>query len=79
MLTSITYSSAVMPHVRVSFMFVLCSYLIAHSFGRRMLYPGSVGLLQKAMRPMLQQGQARLVEEVTPKDNYKTTATTQFI
>lgn len=29
-----------------------------------MLYPGSVGLLQKAMRPMLQQGQARLIEEV---------------
>uniref|UniRef100_A0A4W4E4C1 Phosphatidylserine Lipase ABHD16 N-terminal domain-containing protein n=1 Tax=Electrophorus electricus TaxID=8005 RepID=A0A4W4E4C1_ELEEL len=39
------------------------SYLIAHSFGRRMLYPGSVGLLQKAMRPMLLQGQARLIEE----------------
>uniref|UniRef100_A0AAY4AFN4 Monoacylglycerol lipase ABHD16A n=1 Tax=Denticeps clupeoides TaxID=299321 RepID=A0AAY4AFN4_9TELE len=39
-------------------------FLIAHSFGRRMLYPGSVGLLQKAMRPMLQQGQARLIEEV---------------
>jgi len=29
-----------------------------------MLYPGSVGLLQKAMRPMLQQGQAKLIEEV---------------
>lgn len=45
-------------------LFFLSSYLIAHSFGRRMLYPGSVGLLQKAMRPMLQQGQARLIEEV---------------
>lgn len=44
--------------------FILFSCLIAHSFGRRMLYPGSVGLLQKAMRPMLQQGQARLIEEV---------------
>ncbi|XP_041963971.1 phosphatidylserine lipase ABHD16A isoform X1 [Alosa sapidissima] len=42
----------------------IISFLIAHSFGRRMLYPGSVGLLQKAMRPMLQQGQARLVEEL---------------
>lgn len=31
-----------------------------------MLYPGSVGLLQKAMRPMLQQGQAKLIEEVGP-------------
>lgn len=28
------------------------------------MYPGSVGLLQKAMRPMLQQGQAKLIEEV---------------
>uniref|UniRef100_A0A8C1RUR1 Protein ABHD16A-like n=1 Tax=Cyprinus carpio TaxID=7962 RepID=A0A8C1RUR1_CYPCA len=48
---------------------VLCSYLIVHSFGRRMLYPGSVGLLQKAMRPMLQQGQARLVEEFEGQRN----------
>uniref|UniRef100_A0A673LAX6 Protein ABHD16A-like n=1 Tax=Sinocyclocheilus rhinocerous TaxID=307959 RepID=A0A673LAX6_9TELE len=48
---------------------VLCSYLIVHSFGRRMLYPGSVGLLQKAMRPMLQQGQARLVEEYDGQRN----------
>lgn len=60
-------------------MCVLCSYLIAHSFGRRMLYPGSVGLLQKAMRPMLQQGQARLVEEVTPKNIYKPTTTTVYL
>ena len=50
-----------------------CSFLIAHSFGRRMLYPGSVGLLKKFMRPMLQQGQAKLIEEVT------TTATTLLI
>uniref|UniRef100_A0A8C1WDK3 Protein ABHD16A-like n=1 Tax=Cyprinus carpio TaxID=7962 RepID=A0A8C1WDK3_CYPCA len=48
---------------------VLRSYLIVHSFGRRMLYPGSVGLLQKAMRPMLQQGQARLVEEFEGQRN----------
>lgn len=45
------------------------SFLIVHSFGRRMLYPGSVGLLQKAMRPMLQQGQARLIEEVQTHTN----------
>uniref|UniRef100_A0A8C5HEQ3 Protein ABHD16A-like n=1 Tax=Gouania willdenowi TaxID=441366 RepID=A0A8C5HEQ3_GOUWI len=44
-------------------------YLIAHSFGRRMLYPGSVGLLQKAMRPMLQQGLARLIEEFDGQRN----------
>uniref|UniRef100_A0A671YTD9 Abhydrolase domain containing 16A, phospholipase n=1 Tax=Sparus aurata TaxID=8175 RepID=A0A671YTD9_SPAAU len=44
-------------------------FLITHSFGRRMLYPGSVGLLQKAMRPMLQQGQARLIEEFDGQRN----------
>ncbi|XP_016387725.1 protein ABHD16A-like [Sinocyclocheilus rhinocerous] len=47
----------------------ILSYLIVHSFGRRILYPGSVGLLQKAMRPMLQQGQARLVEEFDGQRN----------
>uniref|UniRef100_A0A8C5QYI1 Abhydrolase domain containing 16A, phospholipase n=1 Tax=Leptobrachium leishanense TaxID=445787 RepID=A0A8C5QYI1_9ANUR len=41
----------------------IISYVVAHSFGRRMLYPGSVYLLQKALMPMLLQGQARLVEE----------------
>uniref|UniRef100_A0A8C5ACD6 Abhydrolase domain containing 16A, phospholipase n=1 Tax=Gadus morhua TaxID=8049 RepID=A0A8C5ACD6_GADMO len=46
-----------------------CSFLIAHSFGRRMLYPGSVGLLQKFMRPMLQQGQAKLIEEFNGQRN----------
>uniref|UniRef100_A0A8D0AQ27 Abhydrolase domain containing 16A, phospholipase n=1 Tax=Sander lucioperca TaxID=283035 RepID=A0A8D0AQ27_SANLU len=48
---------------------VQSSFLIAHSFGRRMLYPGSVGLLQKAMRPMLLQGQARLIEEFDGQRN----------
>ncbi|KAL0984902.1 hypothetical protein UPYG_G00150270 [Umbra pygmaea] len=47
----------------------IISFLIAHSFGRRMLYPGSVYLLQKAMRPMLQQGQARLIEECDGQRN----------
>nr|XP_057909310.1 phosphatidylserine lipase ABHD16A [Doryrhamphus excisus] len=47
----------------------IVSFLIAHSFGRRMLYPGSVGLLQKAMRPMLQQGQAKLIEEFDGQRN----------
>lgn len=37
---------------------------MAHTLGRRMLYPGSVYLLQKALMPVLLQGQARLVEEV---------------
>ncbi|KAM7421134.1 hypothetical protein PAMA_015344 [Pampus argenteus] len=47
----------------------IISFLIAHSFGRRMLYPGSVGLLQKALRPMLQQGQAKLIEEFDGQRN----------
>uniref|UniRef100_A0A8D0QII0 Phosphatidylserine lipase ABHD16A n=1 Tax=Sus scrofa TaxID=9823 RepID=A0A8D0QII0_PIG len=41
----------------------ITSYLVAHTLGRRMLYPGSVYLLQKALMPVLLQGQARLVEE----------------
>ncbi|CAH2314355.1 abhydrolase domain-containing 16A [Pelobates cultripes] len=45
----------------------ITSYVVAHSFGRRMLYPGSVYLLQKALMPMLLQGQARLVEEYNGK------------
>ncbi|XP_067830044.1 phosphatidylserine lipase ABHD16A isoform X2 [Heptranchias perlo] len=45
------------------FPFQIISYFIANSFGRRMLYPGSVSLLQKAIMPMLLQGQARLMEE----------------
>ncbi|XP_029440249.1 phosphatidylserine lipase ABHD16A isoform X1 [Rhinatrema bivittatum] len=45
----------------------IISYLLAHSFGRRMVYPGSVYLLQKVVMPMLLQGQARLVEEYNGK------------
>ncbi|XP_048449977.1 phosphatidylserine lipase ABHD16A, partial [Rhincodon typus] len=45
----------------------IIGYLMAHSFGRRMLYPGSVSLLQKAIMPMLLQGQARLMEEYQGK------------
>nr|XP_032629872.1 phosphatidylserine lipase ABHD16A [Chelonoidis abingdonii] len=45
----------------------IASYIVAHTFGRRMLYPGSVYLLQKAVMPMLLQGQARLVEEYNGK------------
>ncbi|XP_026541220.1 protein ABHD16A isoform X1 [Notechis scutatus] len=41
----------------------IASFIVAHTFGRRMLYPGSVYLLQKALMPMLLQGQARLAEE----------------
>ncbi|KAM4643578.1 phosphatidylserine lipase ABHD16A isoform 2-T2 [Amazona ochrocephala] len=41
----------------------LASLLLAHTLGRRMLFPGSVRLLQRALLPALLQGQARLVEE----------------
>lgn len=39
----------------------LASWLLAHSLGRRLLFPGSVRLLQKALLPALLQGQARLI------------------
>uniref|UniRef100_A0A8C7X668 Abhydrolase domain containing 16A, phospholipase n=1 Tax=Oryzias sinensis TaxID=183150 RepID=A0A8C7X668_9TELE len=59
---SILYSVRTLPcHI--------IGYLVAHTFGRRMLYPGSVGLLQKAMKPMLMQGQAKLIEEYDGQRN----------
>ncbi|XP_043939215.1 phosphatidylserine lipase ABHD16A [Protopterus annectens] len=45
----------------------IIGYIFAHTFGRRMLYPGSVALLQRAVHPMLLQGQARLHEEYQGK------------
>ncbi|XP_064457359.1 phosphatidylserine lipase ABHD16A-like isoform X2 [Ornithodoros turicata] len=39
------------------------SYVAIHTFGRRLMYPGAVGLLQAAVGPMLIQGRAKLVEE----------------
>ncbi|XP_072777179.1 phosphatidylserine lipase ABHD16A [Taeniopygia guttata] len=41
----------------------LARLLLAHTIGRRMLFPGSVRLLQRALLPALLQGQARLVEQ----------------
>lgn len=38
------------------------TFLAVHTFGRRMMYPGSVALLQQAMHPMLSEGRQRLVE-----------------
>ncbi|RVE62829.1 hypothetical protein OJAV_G00161600 [Oryzias javanicus] len=59
---SILYSVRTLPcHI--------IGYLVTHTFGRRMLYPGSVGLLQKAMKPMLTQGQAKLIEEYDGQRN----------
>ncbi|XP_069738661.1 LOW QUALITY PROTEIN: phosphatidylserine lipase ABHD16A-like [Phaenicophaeus curvirostris] len=37
--------------------------VLARTLGRRLLFPGSVRLLQRALLPTLLQGQARLVEE----------------
>lgn len=58
----------VSPAQKESCALVCSSFLVTHSVGRRMVYPGSVVLLQKAMWPMLLQGQAKLVEEVEPTD-----------
>ncbi|XP_071276616.1 phosphatidylserine lipase ABHD16A isoform X2 [Agelaius tricolor] len=41
----------------------LVRLLLAHTLGRRMLFPGSVRLLQRALLPALLQGQARLIEQ----------------
>lgn len=38
------------------------SYIAVHTFGRRMMYPGSLLFLQKAMEPMLIEGRTRLIE-----------------
>ncbi|KAI1294155.1 Phosphatidylserine lipase ABHD16A [Halotydeus destructor] len=41
----------------------ILAYVAVHSFGRRMMYPGSVYLLQKAVEPMLIEGRIRLIEK----------------
>lgn len=40
----------------------IISYIAVHTFGRRMMYPGSLFFLQKAMEPMLVEGRTRLIE-----------------
>ncbi|RWS17393.1 abhydrolase domain-containing protein 16A-like protein [Dinothrombium tinctorium] len=40
----------------------LISAVAVHTFGRRMIYPGSVALLQKALDPVLREGRTRLIE-----------------
>ncbi|VFV33281.1 abhydrolase domain-containing [Lynx pardinus] len=40
----------------------LASYTLAHSLGRWLVYPGSMFLMTRALLPLLQQGQERLVE-----------------
>lgn len=40
----------------------LASYVLAHSLGRWLVYPGSMFLMTRALQPLLQQGQERLVD-----------------
>ncbi|XP_023984151.1 ABHD16B [Physeter macrocephalus] len=40
----------------------LASYALAHSMGRWLVYPGSMFLMTRALLPLLQQGQERLVD-----------------
>lgn len=40
----------------------LASYALAHSLGRWLVYPGSMFLMTRALLPLLQRGQERLVE-----------------
>lgn len=41
----------------------IIAYVAVHTFGRRMMYPGSVYLLQRALDPMLTEGRTRLLEK----------------
>ncbi|KAG4071462.1 hypothetical protein HA402_011616 [Bradysia odoriphaga] len=43
------------------------AYLAIHSFGLRMIYPGSVKLIQSYLHPMLVQGRAKLIEQDNAK------------
>ncbi|GAB6024577.1 Protein abhd16a [Chamberlinius hualienensis] len=41
----------------------ILSYVVAHTVGRRLLYPGSLQLLQSAMESYLSQGRLKIIEE----------------
>lgn len=45
----------------------IAAYLAIHLFGLRMMYPGSIKILQSYMRPMLISGRAKLIEEENGK------------
>ena len=47
--------------------FTVLSYLAIKCFGRRMMYPGSVDILQKMMESMLNDGRYRLIEHYQGK------------
>ena len=42
----------------------LLSWLMVQSFGIKMVYPGSIQLLQAGIAPALRQGRAKLVQEL---------------
>lgn len=41
----------------------IAAYLAIHTFGLRMIYPGSIKLIQSFLHPMLVQGRAKLIEQ----------------
>lgn len=41
----------------------IAAYVAIHSFGIRMIYPGSMDIIQSYLHPMLVQGRVKLVEE----------------
>lgn len=41
----------------------ILAYLAIHTFGIKMIYPGSVKLIQSYLQPMLLQGRSKLIEE----------------
>lgn len=41
----------------------IAAYIAIHTFGIRMMYPGSIRLLQSFLHPILVQGRAKLIEE----------------
>ncbi|XP_061388789.1 phosphatidylserine lipase ABHD16A [Musca vetustissima] len=45
----------------------IAAYIAIHTFGIKMIFPGSVKLLQSYMRPMLISGRAKLIEEENGK------------
>lgn len=45
----------------------IAAYVAIHTFGIRMLYPGSIRLLQSFLHPILVQGRAKLIEEDNAK------------
>lgn len=41
----------------------IAAYVAIHTFGIRMIYPGSMQLIQSYLHPMLVQGRSKLIEE----------------